>query len=171
MREPDAHLEIVVRLEGRELLVDGGYGAPFLHPVPLDEPEDQVAVLGPDRWVVEPRDAGGCSRLRVYRGGEAKHGYLARPAPREIAEFAPRIAESFRPEATFRNALMLIRLNFGRSITVHNRDRIDAWGTESQVTRLERRDLPREVESAFGIPRELVAEALDELSGVQEVWG
>ena len=44
----------------------------------------------------------------------------------------PDVADSFRPEATFRNALMLIRLYPGRSITIHNRDRIDAWGTGSR---------------------------------------
>lgn len=171
MRSPDVHVVIIVRVDGREVLVDGGYGAPFLAPVPLDEDREQVLELGPDRWVIEPRDAAGCSRLRVFRGGVARHGYLAKPAPRAIEEFATSIADSFRPEATFRNALMLVRLYPGRSITIHNRDRIDAWGTGSRITRVERRDLPREVESVFGIPRELVSEALDELSGIQEVWG
>ncbi len=171
MRQPDVHLVIVVRLEGRELLVDGGYGAPFLAPIPLDTAEEQVVVLGPDRWVVEPRDAAGCSRLRVYRGGVAKHGYLVRPVARAIEEFAPRIAESFAPEATFRRALLLIRQFPGRSITVHNRDRIDAWGTEGRITRLGREELPRQVEHSFGIPGELVSDALAELSGIQEVWG
>lgn len=172
MSSPDVHVVIMVRLSGREVLVDGGYGAPFLAPVPLDAAEDQVLWLGPDRWVVEPRDAAGRSRLRVYRGGEARHGYLARPEPRAIEEFAPVIADSFRPEATFRNALLLIRQYPGRSITIHNLDRIDAWAGGSRVERLRGRgELPGEVERAFGIPRQLVAEAMAELAGIQDAWG
>jgi len=172
MLHPDVHVVIAVRLEGRELLVDGGYGAPFLAPIPLDAPGDQVLVLGPDRWVIEPRDPAGCSRLRVYRGGVFKHGYRIRPAARAIEEFAPRIAESFAPEATFRKALLLIRQFPGRSITIHNLDRIDSWGTEGRIARLRgREELPFEVERTFGIPRDLVADALAEISGIQEAWG
>ncbi len=172
MRQADVHVVIMVRVEGRELLVDGGYGAPFLAPVPLDADRDQVVVLGPDRWVIEPRDTAGCARLRVYRGGGAKHGYLARPAARAIEEFAPRIAESFAPEATFRRALLLIRQFPGRSITIHNLDRIDAWGSDGRITRLSgREELPREVERTFGIPRDLVSDAVAEITGIQEAWG
>lgn len=172
MRERDVHVVIMVRLGEQELLVDGGYGAPFLTPISLDAPREQVIELGPDRWVIEPRDADGCSRLRVHRGGEDRHGYLARPTPRAIEEFAPRIAESFRPEATFRRALLLIRQFPGRSITIHNLDRIDAWGREGRIARLRgREELPSEVERTFGIPRDLVSDALAELVGIQEAWG
>src|SRR5512143_789806 len=36
MSRPDVHLVIVVTVEGHEYVVDGGYGAPFLAPLPRD---------------------------------------------------------------------------------------------------------------------------------------
>ena len=36
MRTPDVHAVIMVNVDGREYLVDAGYGAPFLSPLPRD---------------------------------------------------------------------------------------------------------------------------------------
>jgi arylamine N-acetyltransferase len=172
MRNPDVHLVVMVALDGREYLLDGGYGAPFLRPLPLDAAEDQPIALGSDRWVLEPRDGRGCSRVRLVRGGVAKHGYLAKPAPRAIEEFGEVIRDSFRPEATFRNALLLIRMFPGGSTTIHNLTRTEVRGDEVRVTTLpDPAELPAEVERAFAIPRQLTAEALAGIPVLQDAWG
>jgi N-hydroxyarylamine O-acetyltransferase len=57
MRRPDVHLVNVVSLGGREYLVDVGYAAPFIEPMPMDVPEAYDIRRGTDRYVVLPRDA------------------------------------------------------------------------------------------------------------------
>jgi arylamine N-acetyltransferase len=170
MRSPDVHLVVMVALDGRELLLDGGYGAPFLRPLPLDTHQDQVVELGTDRWVLEPRDAAGRSRVRLHRGAESKSGYLAKPEPRDIEEFEGVIRGSFRPEATFRNALLLIRMLPAGSTTIHNLTRVDVAGERVRTASLRAEELPEEVERAFGIPAGLVAEALAGIPALQDAW-
>src|SRR5665811_331066 len=36
MKNPDVHLISIVKIEEREFIVDGGYAAPFLEPLPSD---------------------------------------------------------------------------------------------------------------------------------------
>jgi len=109
MSAPAVHALSMVRVEGREYLVDTGYAAPFLSPLPRDLKTDFVVELGRDRYVLKPQDEHGCSRLELYRNGALKHGYLARPEARRIEDFNRVIAESFRPDATFLNSLLLAR--------------------------------------------------------------
>ena len=45
----DSHCEIIVNVDGREYLIDAGYGAPFLSPMPRDPATDYVVELGRDR--------------------------------------------------------------------------------------------------------------------------
>ena len=65
MSRPDVHLVNIVRVGDREFLVDAGYAAPFLAPMPLDLPTDYVLSLGHDRYILSPRDALGRSRLSL----------------------------------------------------------------------------------------------------------
>jgi arylamine N-acetyltransferase len=60
MSNPDVHMVIMVNVDGREYLVDGGYAAPFLSPLPRDLKEDYVVALGRDRYVLRPQDTTGC---------------------------------------------------------------------------------------------------------------
>ena len=57
MSRPDVHAVIMVCLEGREHLVDAGYGAPFFSPLPLDLGRDQVVAWGHESYVLKPREA------------------------------------------------------------------------------------------------------------------
>ena len=84
MATPDVHMASVVRVEGRDYLVDTGYAAPFLSPIPLDLESDYLIELGRDRYVLKPQDEFGQSRLELYREGKLKHGYLLKPQPRTI---------------------------------------------------------------------------------------
>ena len=120
MSNPDVHLVSIVNLEKREYLIDVGYAAPFLAPMPRDLTTDYTIVLGRERYVLKPQDERGCSRMELYRDGNLNHGYLAKPAPRQIYEFEQVIADSYREDATFMNALLLARFFPNRSLVIHN---------------------------------------------------
>jgi N-hydroxyarylamine O-acetyltransferase len=171
MTNPDVHLVTLVELDGREYLVDAGYGAPFLSPLPRDLATDYVITLGRDRYVLRPQDANSRSRLELYRDGRLKHGYLAKPAARRIEEFRQVIAESFRPDATFLNSLLLTRFYSDRAVMIHNLTLVESHGSESIVRSLASRDqLVAEVEEHFEMPRAIVAEAVTELGDLQDPW-
>jgi arylamine N-acetyltransferase len=171
MRQPAVHAVILVTLDGHEYLVDAGYGAPFLAPLPRDLATDHVITLGRDRYVLKPQDASGRSRLDLYRDGQLKHGYLVKPAARSIEDFAQVIAESFRPDATFLNALLLTRFYPGHSVMIHNFTLIESRGSESIVRSLANEDeLVATVAERFDMPWEVVTEAVSELGDLQDPW-
>ena len=90
------------------------------------------------------------------------HGYTVNPAPRRVEEFAGVIEDSFAHTATFMNAVMAARFFPGRSVVVRNLSVIESEGVSRQVRPIARRDeLPRAIEERIGIPRELVARAID----------
>lgn len=172
MANPDVHIVSMVKLQGREYLVDAGYAAPFLEALPRDLADDYVITLGPDRYVLKPQDSAGCSRLELHRDGAVKHGYRAKPAPRSIEDFSQVIADSFRPEATFLNAVLLARFYPGRSLVIHNLTVIESRSTEFTVRSLHsREELVAEIEKGLEIPGSIVAEALADLSELKGAWG
>ena len=169
MNNPDAHLTIMVTVDGREYLIDVGYAAPFLSPLPRDLAEDYTIVLGRDRYVLKPQDVNGCSRLELYRDEKLKHGYLAKPTPKQIEDFS--IGDSFRADATFMNAVLLVRFYPDCSLTIHNLTVIESQGTISRSHSLNSRDeLGQVVEEHFGIPQSIVMEAVGELRELNDPW-
>jgi N-hydroxyarylamine O-acetyltransferase len=163
MSRPDVHVVNVVEIGGREVLVDVGYGAPLFTPMPLDLDRDQTAALGRDRFVLRPRDATGRSALELHRDGGLRHGYRVNPAGRELAHFRAAIADSFRPDATFMNALVAIRFPArDRSLVLRNLSLVEASG-DREVRRAlaDRAELARVAEAVFGIPGEITAGALE----------
>jgi arylamine N-acetyltransferase len=169
MNSPDAHLALMVLVDGRDYLIDVGYAAPFLSPLPRDLTEDYMVVLGRDRYVLKPQDADGRSRLELYRDGKLKHGYLVKPIPKRIEDFS--IADSFRADATFMNALLLVRFYPDYSLAIHNLTVIESFGTTSRRYGLNRRDeLGQVVEGHFGIPQDIVMEAVNELPQFIDAW-
>lgn len=171
MRTPDVHAVIMVTVDGREYLVDAGYGAPFLSPMPRDLATDYVVELGRDRYILRPQDDNRRSRLEMYRDGQLKHGYLAKPAARRIEEFRDVIAGSFRPDATFLNSLLLTRFYSDRGIMIHNWTLVESHGSESMVRSLASRDqLVAAAEEHFDMQRAIVAEAVNELGEMQDPW-
>lgn len=168
---PDVHLVNIVSLDGREFLVDAGYAAPFLEPLPRDLKQDYVITLGRDRYVLKPKDKNGCSCMELHRDGQLKHGYVAKPTPRRIEHFARVIEESYCATATFMNALLLVRLYPNRSIVIHKLSVIESEGTDYHIHQLAGRDeLPTVVEKHFSIPHAVVSEAVAELEEFADAW-
>jgi arylamine N-acetyltransferase len=171
MSHPDVHLVSIVKVEKQEYLVDVGYAAPFLAPLPRDLATDYVIVLGRDRYVLKPQDARGCSRLDLYRDGNLKHGYLAKPVPRQIRDFEQVIAASYREDATFMNALLLARFFPNRSVVIHNLTVIESQGTESRIWTLASLDeLVQAIHEYFAIPLEFIEDAVKGLRQLEDAW-
>jgi arylamine N-acetyltransferase len=171
MRRRDVHVVIIVTLDGRELLVDGGYGAPFLAPLARDVDVDQVVVWGNERYVLEPRDGAGCSRLELFRDGVRKHGYVVNPAPRVPGHFRDVIADSFLPDATFMNAVALYRFDRHGSLAIRNLQLIettpDAWTVRALR---DTGELAAVAEERFGVPASIVLEAVAGIPRLRDAW-
>ncbi len=171
MRNPHVHAVNMIMIEGREYLVDTGYAAPLLEPIPRDLKTDYEIALGRDRYVLEPQDGNGCSRLQLYRDGVLRHGYLAKPTPRKIEDFTRVIRESFSGDATFLNSVLLARFHPHSSTVIHNFTLIESEGDKSTVYELADRDeLIATVEKQFAIPSEVVSEAIRGLGSLQSAW-
>ena len=171
MSNPDVHLVSIVTLEEREYLVDVGYAAPFLTPLPRDWATDYTIILGRDRYVLKPQDAQSCSRMELYRDGNLKHGYLVKPQPRQIHEFEHVIGDSYRQDATFMNALLLARFFVNRSLVIHNLTVIESQGSLSSIRTLANQDeLIQVVSECFGIPKEFTIDVLNGLGQLEDAW-
>jgi N-hydroxyarylamine O-acetyltransferase len=171
MATPNVHMASIVRVEGHDYLVDTGYAAPFLSPVPLDLETDHLIHLGRDRYVLKPRDEFGQSCLELYRDGSLKHGYLLKPQPRTLEDFQAVIRDSFGPNATFLNSILLARFWHGSSVVIHNFTMIESWGREWSQRSLRPDEVATAIYNHFGIPSEIATAALGDLPDLQDAWG
>jgi len=171
MSKPDVHIVSIVRIDEREYIVDVGYAAPFFEPLPRDLSSEFEIALGNDRYVLSPKDPTGRSRLTLCRNGEPKHGYLVNPRSRRIEDFQEIIADSFKPSATFMNAVLLVKFGAGYSIVLHNMTYIESRGTSSRRMDLKSTDeLVKAIEKHFFIPSFISRIALDGLRMTQDAW-
>jgi len=161
MTNPDVHIVNIVTLDGREYLVDVGYAAPFLKPLPRDLDRIHVVALGRDRFELKPQDEQHRSRIDMYRDNELIHGYTVKPIPRPIQHFEKVIEESFSESATFMNALLLVRFDMDQSVAIHNYNLIESKGTNYRILALESEsELARAIVDTFAIPRYMVEDVL-----------
>ena len=166
MSTPDCHLVNMVKVDDREFLVDVGYAAPFLKPMPRDADEDYEIRFGRDRYVLHPQDKDGCSRMDLHREGALTHGYTAKPIHRQIEYFSPAIRDSFRDDATFMNSLLLVKLYGHSSTVIRNLSIIESVADSYSVRLLSDKDeLAKTIEQVFDIPATIVSEAVSILRG------
>lgn len=173
MLHPNAHLVSMVDLDNRQYLIDAGYAAPFLQPLPLDLKEDLVILSGADRYLLKPRDKYGYSQLELYRNGELYHGYQVGPEPQRIEDFEATITDSYRDEAAFMNQILIARffrlrrktsndltnsnsypcrIFQGRSLCIRDMTLIESSGSESTFRTLSGRgELVQTITDYFGI--------------------
>ena len=127
---------------------------------------------GRDRYVLKPRDGQGRSRLEMYRDGELLHGYLLKPTPRPIEHFSQVVRDSFRKDATFMNAVDLIRFSDVDSVVIYNLSIIRSTPDLFSIERLNNREeLVQAIEREFGIPAEITQDAIAGLGPFRDVHG
>jgi arylamine N-acetyltransferase len=167
MRNPDVHVVNIVTVDGREYLVDVGYAAPFMKPLPRDLDRTYVVALGRDRFELKPQDEQHQSCIEMYRDNKLIHGYSVKPIPRPIRHFEEVIAGSFSEDATFMNALLLVRFCKDQSVAIHNYELIESKGTDYRIFELENdRELVHAIVDRFSIPREVVEDVLADMAQV-----
>jgi len=171
MKNPDVHILNIATIENREFLVDVGYAAPFLEPLPLDLSSDHVVVMGDDQYVLKRLKNDDYPQIKLYRNGESTHGYIVNPLARNIREFQQVIADSFNEDATFMNALLLARFDAEHFIIIHNMTVSEFQGIKSKRYSLDSIDqLTSAIEKHFGIPKTIALESLPGLQMLKDAW-
>lgn len=165
MSMPDVHAVNVVSLGGCRYLADAGYAAPLVEPLPIDADETPEIAWGPFRYTFHPTGPDGRPMLEMDRGDGRTHGYRVNLRPRRASDFTGVIADSYRPEATFMNAVLVSKYGAPRWAMLRNLVLIRGSAASAEVTPIaSAADLPAVIELEFGIPASLVAEALDGVS-------
>jgi len=171
MTNPDVHLVNIVTIDGLQYLVDVGYAAPFLSPLPLEKQTDIEIKSGEDLYVLKPRDNEGRSHLQLFRNGKIKHGYSIIPRSRNISEFEDVIVDSFRTEATFLNSVLLTKYCSTHSTVIHNLSMIQTERSSKNVTKFtDRKQLAQAINDNFSIPLEISHEVISELGPLGDAW-
>lgn len=170
MSAPDVHTVLVVFVDGREYLVDVGFGAPFFAPIPRDLDEDWSLRWGRDSYVLRPKNKQGCSRLDHFRDDALIHGYLVKPEPRELGHFSDVIRDSLSDSAMFMNAIRLQRFLPDGSISLHNYSLSLIQSGEHSARKLASyEDIVATITEQFSIPAEIVRPALAGLTALRDV--
>ncbi len=171
MNRPDVHIVNIVKVEGREFIADVGYAAPFMQPLPIDLNENFSLSFGEDTYVIYPKDEEGKSRLELYKNGNQRHGYIVKPKPRNIGEFEPVIFDSFRPSATFMNAILIVRFEKDNSYAIHNKQLIVINNGSPKTKDLNSiGELIDTIYDVFRIPKEITNIALENFSFEGNAW-
>jgi len=170
MKNPDVHLISMVKIDEHEYIVDGGYAAPFLKPLPRDFPGDYIISAGREKYIIKPKDETGGTKVEQYYDGKLQHWYTAKPQPRKIDEFRKVIEDSYRDDATFMNALRITRFSENGSLVLKNLLLTETNGLKSEIIKIIRNKIPAVVREKFGMPEELVREAVSGLKELRDIY-
>jgi arylamine N-acetyltransferase len=171
MSKPDVHVVSVVRLVGREYLVDVGYGAPFYEPMARDLDHEREIVFGRNRYVLHPQDGKGRTRMDHFRDNELIHGYEVNPEPRELGHFDKIVRDSYSDAATFMNVVVVERFFPDRSVRFHNFTLTESTPDNAATTCLaDREELVEAIEHHCGFPGEIVREAIADVALEADIY-
>jgi N-hydroxyarylamine O-acetyltransferase len=170
MRNPDVHLLNIIRIDKHEYIVDGGYAAPFLVPLPTDLKTDFIITLGSEKYIIKPKDGSGRTKVEQYYNDKLQHWYTANPNPRRIEDFRRVIADSYSYEAIFMNAIRISRFSETGAYILKNFSFTEINGSEIINQNLTRGELPDFVEEKFGIPTKLVKKALEGIKELKDIY-
>ncbi|MFC2152294.1 arylamine N-acetyltransferase [Bacteroidota bacterium] len=171
MKQKDVHIVNIVKIDGTEFIVDVGYAAPFLEPIPRNLLNDYKITFGTSEYVFSPIDSANHSKLSFYRESELEHGYQINPKPRHIHEFAQVVEESYRPDATFMNSILIVRYESDYSQLIHNKTFIETSGSNTKKRSLNTlKELEATIEEVFRIPSNISNLALKDLAFTKSAW-
>jgi N-hydroxyarylamine O-acetyltransferase len=170
MKNPDVHLISVVRINGGEFIIDGGYAAPFLEPLPRDLKEDYIIASGNEKYILKPKNNDGTSLLEQYYKGELKHWYTVKPFPRKIEEFQKVIKESYADNAMFMNALLITHFFENGAVVLRNLNLTETFDGDTTAVKILFEDIPGIAHEKFGMPVDLVKKAVSRLGMLKDTW-
>ena len=171
MANPDVHLVNIVRIESKDYLVDAGYAAPFLKPIPLDLTKEYKIALGANEYIISPRSENGYSELKMIRNGQPKHGYTVKPYSRSISEFETVIKNSFKESALFLNTILLTLFKAKSSIMIHNFSLVKNYCSKSKSIKLKsKEELIDNIVRYFAIPKYIVEDSVAYITNFDDAW-
>jgi arylamine N-acetyltransferase len=170
MKNPDVHLISMVNIDGKEYIVDGGYAAPFLKPLPRDLNTEIVINSGNDKYIVNPKDENGRTKVEQFCNGELMHWYTAKPQLRKIEEFRNVIEDSYTDHSTFMNALRITSFSENGSIALKNLTLTETTGSNTSTIKIKRKEIPAVALEKFGMPEHLVKEALENIKELKDIY-
>lgn len=170
MKNPDVHLISRVRIEGHEYIVDGGYAAPFLNPLPADLNSDYIISLGNEKCVVKPKEEDGKTRVEQHYNGKLQHWYTANTKPRKIEDFRKVIADSYADDAVFMNAVRITKFTENGAMVLKNFGFTETNGAKTFTVKLNFSELPDFVESKFQMPAKLVRRAVNSIKELKDIY-
>ena len=170
MKNPDVHIISMVNIDGKEYIVDGGYAAPFLKPLPRFMAEDYNISIGEESYVINPKDKYGNTKVEQYYDGELQHWYTAKPQPRIIDDFRKVIEDSYADDATFMNAIRITRFSENGSTTLTNLQLTETANSKTSTKNYSAAVLPELVEKKFGMPGKIIKEAIGSIKQLKSIY-
>ena len=170
MKNPDVHLISIAKIDEHEYIIDGGYAAPFLEPLPMELTEDHIIKLGIEEYRVKPKDKKGKTKVEQYFNGELQHWYNANPQPRKIEDFNKVIKDSYSDDAIFMNVLRITRFSENGSLALKNLVLTENSGTKSFTIELSRKAIPQIIQEKFGMPADIVEKAIINLKELKNLY-
>ncbi|MCP4900658.1 MAG: arylamine N-acetyltransferase [bacterium] len=171
MSKPDVHVVSIVYLSGLEYLVDVGYGAPFYESMPRDLDRDLEIRWGRSRYVLQPQDDHGRSRMDHYHDDRLIHGYTVYPTARALDYFEDVVHDSYSDSATFMNTLVVERFYTAHSVRIHNLSLVESPHDRTSPNQTICRDsLADTVHREVGMPVDLVHEAIEGLTLEADIY-
>lgn len=170
MKNPDVHLISIVTIDNQEFIVDGGYAAPFLIPLPRDLTEDYVIMLGSEKFVIKPQDEIGQTKVEQYSNGKLQHWYTAKSTERRIEDFQKVIEDSYSNDAVFMNAIRITKYTETGSLVLKNLCLTKTINDTISTDKFLIKEIPTVVEENFRIPSGVVNEAISSLKELKDIY-
>jgi arylamine N-acetyltransferase len=166
----DTHIVNIVKINRKEYLADAGSAAPFFNPVPLFLSTNYEAARGRELYVFEPRDVNGKTRMRYFRNGAYKAGYIVDPEPRNIYDFHPAITDSFNADSLFMNSVYLAKITTEYTQTIHNFTFLKSEEKTTEKTRIGgKQQLVEKIREIFSIPADIAETVVADIEIPAEV--
>lgn len=170
MKNPDVHIINIVTVDEKEFIVDSGYAAPFLQPIPRYLDTNFIINNGNDKYVVKPQNENGRTKIEHYYANKLQHWYTANPKPRKIEDFNKVIEDSYADYSTFMNAVLIERFSENGSVSLRNFLLTETRGTDVRTIQINREEIPDVVKEKFGMPESLVKEALETVKEIKDIY-
>ena len=171
MNEPDSHMVIIAAVNNQDFLVDVGYAAPFLYPIPLYSESDHIIWSSRDKYIIKPRDNKGFSQLEMYRNGNLKHGYIVKPVSKKIEDFNKAISDSFKNDSAFFNSILITKYISGSFYSIHNLELSESRQNNSCISKIsDKNELCDLIDKIFNIPVPITREIMKSINFFGDVW-
>jgi len=170
MNQEDVHIVSIVKINGREYLVDVGYAAPFYKPLARNLKSDYIIESGNERYVLKPPDKKNYSKMEHHIDGELKHGYNAKPLPRKIQDFKKIIEDSYADHSTFMNAIRITKFTENGSVSLRNLTLSETISGNTSNTKVSFNNLPEVIQNKFGMPTDKARAALTIVKELKDMF-